>query len=124
MFCRSSKSNCLNEEAEDGERTVVYEKIDEGDPDKREVSIRVARDIIETIDPSELYANNFVLKLPGEIMNGDDQCVLQYGLGFRQCSRFAVRDSHLKNQPLIKCLISVCLHFDIFFFFNYQLKAM
>ena len=114
----------MNEEAEDGERTVVYEKIDEGDPDKREVSIRVARDIIETIDPSELYANNFVLKLPGEIMNGDDQCVLQYGLGFRQCSRFAVRDSHLKNQPLIQMSNQCLSSFFFFFFFNYQLKAM
>lgn len=117
MFCRSSKSNCLNEEAEDGERTVVYEKIDEGGPDKREVSIRVARDITETIDPSELYANNFVLKLPGEIMNGDDQCVLQYGLDFRQCSRFAVRDSHLKNQPLIQMSNQCLSSFRYFFSF-------
>ena len=89
FFRRSSKSKCLNIEAEAGERTVVYEEI--GTNATREIRSRVARGIMVNIDLSNFYEDKFVLKLPGEVMNGDDQCVLQYGLGFRQCSQFAVR---------------------------------
>ncbi|PFX24446.1 Neurogenic locus Notch protein [Stylophora pistillata] len=88
-FLRSSKSKCLNIEAEAGERTVVYEEI--GTNATREIRSRVARGIMVNIDLSNFYEDKFVLKLPGEVMNGDDQCVLQYGLGFRQCSQFALK---------------------------------
>lgn len=125
MFCRSSKSRCLNETAHaenDNKTTVVYEKI-EPQSAKRDTSFntravrgRITRAITETIDLKKFYKEKQLVKLPGEVMNADDQCVLQYGRNFRQCSRLAVRYKFI-SVFLYKPMHQSFVYFIYFFYF-------
>ena len=54
--------------------------------DTPEVLSRAIRDTTEVIDLKKGKEGKQLLKIPGEVMSADDQCVLQYGKDYRQCS--------------------------------------
>lgn len=59
--------------------------------DTPEVMHRTSRDTTELIDLKKFQEEYLLVKLPGEILSADDQCTLQYGDNYRQCSQKAVR---------------------------------
>ena len=81
---------------------VVYKKIEARSIpgniqfDTPEVLSRKIRDVTKVIDLKKLNEGRQLMKLPGEVMSADDQCVLQYGVNYRQCSQKAVTNVFLK----------------------------
>ena len=86
---------CLNDEVL-SRTTVIYKNIEARSIpgniqfDTPEVFSRRIRDITKVIDLKTSKVGEQLMKLPGEVMSADDQCAVQYGLNFRQCSRLKV----------------------------------
>ncbi|KAJ7351837.1 metalloendopeptidase [Desmophyllum pertusum] len=99
-FLRSDRSWCLNDEAQN-KATVLYNNLQArsipGDMsfDTPEVMHRTSRDTTELIDLKKFQEEYLLVKLPGEILSADDQCTLQYGDNYRQCSQKAYECGHL-----------------------------
>ena len=93
MFCRSNRSRCLNDKAQN-EATVVYNEIKPRSiPENIKfdtLGVRSARDTTKLIDLKKFNQGKQLEKFPGETMSADDQCALQYGKNYRQCYSKAV----------------------------------
>ena len=93
MFCRSGRSWCLNDKAQN-EATVVYKEVrPRSIPDNIKfdtLRVRTARDTTKLIDLKKFNQGKQLEKFPGEVMSADDQCALQYGKNYRQCHQKAV----------------------------------
>ena len=100
MFYRSDRSWCLNDEPHNKGK-VVYNKIKTRSiagniqADAPEVLSRAMRDTTEVIDLKKVNEGKQSLRLPGEVMSADDQCVLQYGENYRQCSERKVTSVYI-----------------------------
>ena len=100
MFYRSDRSWCLNDEPHNKGK-VVYKKIKGRSIagniqfDTPEVLRRTIHDITKVINLKKVNKGKQSLRLPGELTSADDQCVLQYGENYRQCSHRKVTSVYI-----------------------------